>query len=168
MRIAREAEAAGARYVKVGLRTRDVDKANRILSSVEAATARTAVVAAGYADGDAADALPIEALPRLAHDAGCTGILVDTWAKDGRTLLDVVDESRLASLIDDARRRGLHVALAGSIDASTWTRVVRLGPDWVGVRGAVCSGGRHGPICTERLADWGRRVGRCESASEPR
>jgi uncharacterized protein (UPF0264 family) len=96
---------------------------------------------------------------RSAVKAGARGILVDTWRKDRRALLDHFSIERLASLSVGARAAGLLVALAGSLDGDAIARLAGLA-DVVGVRGAACRGGRSGEVDAGRVAELRRRVGR--------
>ena len=46
------------------------------------------------------------------------------------------------------------LAIAGSINQDTLSRVMPLRPDLIGVRGAVCTGDRHSPLCQRRVLEF--------------
>lgn len=152
------AGAAGAAYVKVGLRGAMTEAAAVALVAAVAGGARAAapgvrVIAGGFADAAAIGALAPARLPGVAAAAGADGILLDTALKDGRRLLDRLDLAALRAIVAEARRLGLLVALAGSLRAADLRAVAALGPDLVGVRGAACAGGRReGPIDEARVS----------------
>jgi uncharacterized protein (UPF0264 family) len=72
--------------------------------------------------------------------AGFAGAMLDTAAKDGRTLLDHQDESTLTRFIAAARAAGLLAGLAGSLRRAQIPGLLDLAPDVLGFRGALCSG----------------------------
>src|SRR4051812_8001012 len=116
-----------------------VDRARAIGPSV-------AVIAASYADADSARAPSPQAILDAAIDAGAAGALIDTWVKDGRGLLRLLSPDALAAWVARARGAGLLAALAGGLDADEIAILRRVEPDVVGVRGAVCRGGRVGAL----------------------
>lgn len=152
------AAAAGAAYIKIGLRGAMTEADATALIAAVARGARGAgasvrVIVGGFADAAAIGALPPACLPAVAAAAGADGVLVDTARKDGRRLLDWLDPATIGRLIAEARRRGLLVGLAGSLRAEDLPAVAALGPDLIGVRGAACAGGRReGPLDPVRVA----------------
>lgn len=148
LRVRRRATA----YVKLGF-----DPAcggGELLPLLRAAAAASArhpasprLIAVAYADAGGA----AQAILRAARQAGAAGILLDTAAKDGRTLLDFWSESLLRDWVRDGRAAGLEVALAGSVGLRDLARVVALEPDIIGVRGAACAGGRAGSVEAVRV-----------------
>ncbi len=112
-----------------------------------------AIVAVAYADHARAPApSPADVLWAAAR-AGATGVLIDTFVKDGRDLFASVSEEALAEWIAEARALGLLVAVAGSLGLDAIARVADAGPDVMGVRGAACEGGRLGRVSAERVRD---------------
>ena len=83
-------------------------------------------------------------------------VLIDTFVKDGRTLLDWVG-------MEDVSRRllpplpppsGVRVALlAGSLRLEQIEGLCRFEPDWLAVRSAACTwgAGRDQAVCAERV-----------------
>jgi uncharacterized protein (UPF0264 family) len=84
--------------------------------------------------------------------------LIDTWLKDGTTLLDWLPLAELQRLCRSCRQDGVRVALAGSLGLSEVEALRPLQPDWFAVRGAVCRNGRR----TESIdPDAVRRLSEC-------
>src|SRR5262245_21897237 len=79
-----------------GVLRRAVDHARQLGPSV-------AVIAASYADWDSARTLSPATILDAAIAAGAGGVLIDTWLKDGRGLLQHVSVDALASWITRAR-----------------------------------------------------------------
>ena len=146
------AAASGARYIKAGLHgVRGDGQALEVMRAVVRACKehdpRTVVVAAGYADYRRFGGIDPHAVVRAGHAAGADLVMLDTALKDGPALFDALTPGELADFVGAARARGLRVALAGSIRAEHLDALRRLGPDVVGVRGAVCRGGsRSAPL----------------------
>jgi uncharacterized protein (UPF0264 family) len=152
MDAARTGERSAPVYLKLGFA--GVPSLERLAPSlagaVQAAGPRR-LVAVGYGDDVAAGAPPAEEVLRAAIAARTHGFLLDTWHKDGRSLLDHVSTDRLAQLSTAARSAGLLFALAGSLDADAVSRVAALA-DILGFRGAACGGGRSGTVDRRRVA----------------
>jgi uncharacterized protein (UPF0264 family) len=100
-------------------------------------------VAVAYADWRRADAPPPGQVLSWASDQRAAALLVDTWCKDGSSLLDWLSFERLASLAERSKRAALPLALAGALGAREIAVLMPLNPDWFAVRGAVCNRGRR-------------------------
>lgn len=86
-----------------------------------------------------------------AVEAGCAGILVDTWNK--RADAPRVDLS-WRDFVDRARDLGLIVAIAGGLDLRAIRQLRPLLPDYFAVRGAACANGERGArVDRGRVAD---------------
>jgi (5-formylfuran-3-yl)methyl phosphate synthase len=143
--LARESAASGAAFVKLGLRETSLAAAAASLRAARAGLpASVDLVVAGFADFARAGApQPLE-LPELAAAVGAQGCLLDTAVKDGRGLLHWLDERELEAFVAACRARGLLSALAGSLRAEDVARLLPIGPDLIGFRGAACIGDRVG------------------------
>jgi uncharacterized protein (UPF0264 family) len=143
-------------YLKLGFAgTRSREQIQRLIETA-VAVARTMVaapriVAVGYADSERAGTLRPELIGHLAGAANAAGILLDTYEKDGRGLLEWVPLEPLVEWVARSRRSGLVTALAGSLRAGDLTLVCQADPDVIGVRGAACLGGRLGTVSEERV-----------------
>src|SRR6185437_12821060 len=123
---------AGGTFAKVGLAgARSHAAAESLIGGAMDAAARCAtrpgVVVVAYADQGMAGAPHRDLVSTLAAAAGASGVLLDTYLKDGRDLFDHVAEPELRA------------------------RAAGLPADIVGVRGAACAGGRAGRISAARV-----------------
>lgn len=152
------AASIGADYVKAGLygvRTeqRAFELARAVVKGVRSAAPRALPVIAGYADWRRFGGLTPWALVRAAKRAGAAAVMLDTALKDGRSLFDNMTRPELARFLRLARAAGLKTALAGSVGVRMLPALRELGPDIVGLRGAVCLGSdRSRPVSAARLA----------------
>ncbi len=115
-----------------------------------------AAVGVVYADWQAAHAPPPWQVIAAAAQLECRVVLVDTYTKNGRSLLDHWTLHDVRAHIDACRQHGLQVALAGSLTRDMLAQVLPLAPDYVAVRGAACDGHRGGLLSAEKtrqLAD---------------
>jgi (5-formylfuran-3-yl)methyl phosphate synthase len=144
-------------YLKLGFAgSASLERVRRLLRAA-VATATSSVldpdiVGVAYADHRARGTLSPEDVLRAAAAARVTGLLIDTFRKDGRGLLDHLPLARLSALAQRARAAGLLFAVAGSLDPAAISRVAPIA-DVVGVRGAACQGGRAGTVTAERVAE---------------
>lgn len=133
----------GVDYLKAGLHgISSYDEALHMMQGVGRAATMVNpdihVVAAGYADYRRFGGLNPTDLVDAAGDAKCQGVMVDTAIKDGKNLFDAMSLDEMADFLGRGRERGMFVALAGSIKAGHLPTLQELGPDIVGIRGAVC------------------------------
>ena len=108
-------------------------------------------VAVAYADWQRADAPRPDAVCDFACTHACGALLLDTWGKDGTTLLDWLTLAQINRLTQTCRAARVRIALAGSLGAGQVRLLHDSQPDWFAVRGAVCTGGRR-----EQAIDPGR------------
>jgi len=66
--------------------------------------------------------------------------LLDTWGKDGLTLLDWMSRVEIDRLCRACRDAGVPVALGGALSGSLIRTLKPTAPDWFAVRGAACQG----------------------------
>jgi (5-formylfuran-3-yl)methyl phosphate synthase len=93
-----------------------------------------------------ADRAPDLDLVERCADAGFFGVMLDTGDKAAGPLTRHMSKVALARFIDRAHRRGLLAGLAGSLSAAEVPDLAGLGPDYLGFRSALASGGRDGPL----------------------
>ena len=111
-------------------------------------------VAVAYADWQRAAAPKPRALCEFVCAKRWGAFLLDTWQKDGKTLLDFLAPSDIQLLVERCRDAGLPVALAGSLGRREIELLLPVAPDWFAVRGAACRNeDRNGPIDGERVRD---------------
>ncbi len=109
-------------------------------------------IAVAYADYEFTCAPSPEQIVEVAATCGCAGLLIDTFSKQQKRLLDWMDDDHLAGLARHCRSLGLTFALAGRLQASDLPRVLAAHPDIIGIRSAACRAGqRTGPIDADAL-----------------
>jgi len=160
----------GVTYVKAGLfgcRTRQeaFEMMDAIRQAVRMVSATAEVVAAGYADWRRFGGLSPTEVVKAAGAAKCDLVMVDTAIKDGTTLFDHMSNDELREFVTGAHAEGMQVALAGSLKLVHAEQLLELGPDLIGVRGAVCedSTNRHtkiSPVKTKEFVEFFRSSGR--------
>ncbi len=143
----RDRAAATGRRVSVSAALGDAP--NR---AARAAAPGVRVVAAAYAEAALLGSIEPVLLPEVAKYSGADGCLIDTAGKDGRTLFDHLDPGAVSGFVTACRGRGLLCGLAGSLGADHLPLLLELGPDVIGVRGAICEGGRNGRLDPRRLS----------------
>ena len=131
---AEEMAATGVDYVKVGLFP-GAGRADCIRALAPIAV-RTRVVGVLFADSE-----PDMTLLPLMAEAGFAGAMLDTARKGLGRLLDHADLATLGEFIRACRAYGMLTGLAGSLEAPDVPRLLLLGPDYLGFRGALCA--RH-------------------------
>ncbi|MHC2002216.1 (5-formylfuran-3-yl)methyl phosphate synthase [Methylobacterium sp. CM6241] len=134
----------GIGYVKVAVRADFDDDA--LAAAARAAPGRLiAVLFAGAP-------MPDDLVGRLAG-AGFAGVMIDTAAKDGRRLGDLLPAPRLSAFTADARLHGLLSGLAGSLTIADIAVLAAHRPDYLGFRGGLCFGSdRTRGLDPERVA----------------
>ena len=109
-----------------------------VLRRVAEQQPHTRVVAVAYADWQRARAPTPEEIAAFAIEHCVGAFLIDTWQKDGSTLLDWLPLETLAHLHQRCRAADVPIALAGSLGPAEIQKLLPLRPDWFAVRGAVC------------------------------
>ena len=157
---ARAACQTGVAYVKVGFAgMRGPGLAQHVFATARAVYPAPLVLVA-YADSDIAEAPAPDDLVAVADDAEVAGILLDTYDKRGAGLTAVMSAGAIASFVNRAMRPGRMVALAGKLTLADIELARDAGADLVGVRGAVCEGGRLGMVTSSRVRVFRRQLDR--------
>jgi uncharacterized protein (UPF0264 family) len=126
-----------------------------ILDTRRQVPARIHVVAVAYADHAKAKSIPPAEVAKFAKRYRYAAFLLDTFSKDGKTLLDHMSAEELADIVRSLKRGGVKVAVGGSLKLEQLKHVLPAGPDWVAVRGGVCVGGkRTGDLDPARVKKW--------------
>lgn len=100
-------------------------------------------IAVAYADWKQANAISPQEVLAAAIESQCAGLLVDTYSKQGQSLLDSLSLDELGKLIEQARSHKLKIALAGSINLENLAALSDVSPDIIGIRGAACTGNQR-------------------------
>jgi hypothetical protein len=124
-----------------------------------------ALALAAYADHEAAASPePLEVAKSLG-DLGVEWLVIDTWRKDGRTSLDLLEGDALCEVIGVAEGSSVKVVLAGALSAQRIVDAAGYRPAVVGVRGAVCRGGREGVVKASLVAALRRKLDATDAAT---
>jgi uncharacterized protein (UPF0264 family) len=136
--LVRERHEAGANFIKIGIF--ETEAGNSCLEPLSVlAASGVRLVAVLFAD-----AMPGSISIADFADAGFAGIMIDTADKTRGPLTAIMAETDIASFLAEAKRHGLLNGLAGSLDQAAAIRLARLNPDYLGFRGALCTGGGRG------------------------
>lgn len=153
---ARGAASCGVDYVKAGIYgSRDRRSAAAVISAFARAAkeaSRSVVpVAASYGDYRLFSGLSPLDLVAASKGTGVGMVMLDTAAKDGRSLFDFISVKEAGAFVKSAHAAGLQAALAGSLGFKHLALALDLGVDVIGVRGAVCAGSDRKAAIQERL-----------------
>lgn len=148
------AAATGASFVKIGFRRVTTQPGALPLASAarSACTGGAGLVLVAYADAAATGSLSPDTLVEVAARCGASGVLLDTCAKDGGGLFDLLSFDAVSAWVALAHNHGLHAGLAGGLGVRDLAIAADCGADLVGVRGAACDGGRAGRVTASRVA----------------
>lgn len=155
--------ASGFAYAKIGLshwKCRG-DSATKWLQIQRALPPNVCAVQVVYADLEICGAKDFGAAALAAISLAGTSqsplLVIDTFQKDGTNLLDHVDVETLQNLIAAAHDH-VRLVLAGSLTEQAIEKLLPLQPAYIGVRGAVCMGGRDGAVDLARVKSLARLV----------
>jgi uncharacterized protein (UPF0264 family) len=141
---------SGLAFVKWGLSgCNTLDWRSRLAREAERLAQTTPdcrLVAVAYADWQRAAAPTPAEVCRFARELPAGAFLIDTWKKDGTTLLDWLSVREVTRLAEFCRSAGVALALAGTLGKTEIVALKPLAPDWFAVRGAVCRKGRTGTV----------------------
>jgi uncharacterized protein (UPF0264 family) len=146
-------QASVLRFAKFGLAGCHSHKGwmARWLAAVQSLPPSVDAVPVAYADWITADAPSPSVSLALAAQLPARLLLVDTFDKRAGDLLEAISRESLLELIDYAREARVRLALAGSLDAAAIEALLPHAPEYIGVRGAACRGGRDGTIEIARV-----------------
>jgi uncharacterized protein (UPF0264 family) len=111
-----------------------------------------APVAVAYADWKSAAAPPLDAVLEHAAGLNCRAVLLDTFSKSNGCLFDHLTVQDVTRFVDSARQRELTCVLAGGLHANAITQAIKIKPDYLAVRTAVCDSDRTGQLDGRRVA----------------
>lgn len=116
--------------------------------------ARTEVVAVAYADAKRAKTVAPAEVAKFAKRFRYRAFLLDTFVKDGKSLLDFLTLKEIGDMVASLTTAGIVVALGGSLKWEHVKTLRPLGADYLAVRGAVCVGGRGTALDPVRVKKW--------------
>lgn len=113
------------------------------------------VVAVAYVDWEKANSVPPAEVVKFAKRFRYRAFLLDTFAKDGKTLLDHMTATEVTELVESLKRGGVTVAVGGALKPEHRKQLKGVNPDFFAVRGSVCTGGnRDGVLDPVRVKKW--------------
>jgi uncharacterized protein (UPF0264 family) len=113
------------------------------------------MVAVAYADWERAKSVPPAEVAKFAKRFRFKAFLLDTWGKDGKTLLDFMTPGEVADLAEGLKRVYTTVALGGGLRPEHAKQLKAAAPDYFAVRTSVCAGGRRdGVVDAARVKKW--------------
>ena len=143
-------------YAKIGLAGTAADDAHwrqKWAQAVAQLPVHLSPVGVIYADASTCGAPELDHVIRQASALSCGALLVDTFTKDGLTLLDHWCESDVAGFVQAAKQNRMLSVVAGALDHDAAEAVAKLNPDYIAVRSAVCTGDRTGDLCPKLVAN---------------
>jgi len=118
------------------------------------------MVAVAYADWERAKSVPPAEMVRFAKRFRFKAFLLDTWGKDGKTLLDFASPGEVAELVESLKRVETIVAIGGSLRPEHAKQLKPASPDFYAVRSSACAAGkRDGVIDAARVKKWKDAIG---------
>ena len=96
------------------------------------------LIPVAYADWSICDSPGLKDVLKVAQRVSASHLLIDTYVKDGRGLLDWLTLEDIERVIDTAREFKCGIVLAGSLKATDAPPLLMLQPAALAVRGAVC------------------------------
>ena len=113
------------------------------------------MVAVAYADWERAKSVPPAEVAKFAKRFRFKAFLLDTWGKDGKTLLDFMTAKEVADMVDGLKRVYTTVAIGGSLRPEHAKQLKVAEPDYFAVRSSACAAGkRDGVIDATRVKKW--------------
>lgn len=123
------------------------------------------LIPVAYADSSICGAPSLQEVQQVAHRVSASHILIDTFVKDGRGLLDWLSLDELNEVIRTAREFNCGIVLAGSLKIADVPELLKLQPAALAVRGAVCHSdstqqlqSRTTSIASNKVAEWRRCI----------
>ncbi|TSA05606.1 MAG: hypothetical protein D4R76_00300 [Methylococcus sp.] len=91
------------------------------------------------------------AVIRTLRESGFSGVMLDTADKSKGSLRHGRSDDFIGAFVEEAHAHSLLCGLAGSLTLADIEPLSRLGPDYLGFRGALCDGGRTQRLNPSRL-----------------
>jgi uncharacterized protein (UPF0264 family) len=118
------------------------------------------MVAVAYADWERAKSVPPSEVVKFAKRFRFKAFLLDTWGKDGKTLLDFMKPAEVGELVDSLKRVYTTTAIGGSLRPEHLKQLKSVAPDYFAVRTSACAAGkRDGVIDEARVRKWKDAIG---------
>jgi (5-formylfuran-3-yl)methyl phosphate synthase len=102
-----------------------------------------------YADFQASQCPSWDQILAICHGFGGRRVLIDTWQKGEKGLVDFLPMASLQTMIGQAKGMGIDVAIAGSVRCEQIPYLLQTGADVIGVRGAACKNQKRTSVMSE-------------------
>lgn len=110
------------------------------------------VIPVAYADNSVCAAPTWRQILPVAVASRSGWLLIDTFEKAGKTVWDHLSPITYQEICTEVHRRGLRLALAGSVNEASLAPAQLAPPDVIAVRGAVCAAGqRQADVAVDRV-----------------
>ena len=115
-------------FIKIGVYEKNyIDTLSKIVSCKK-------LIAVFFAD----KFLPSREEILILKNSGFSGVMIDTSNKNSGNLFNHVSDSEVHNFISNAKNLNLLTGIAGSINGSHINQIVKLNPNYMGFRGALC------------------------------
>ncbi|RLE50090.1 MAG: hypothetical protein DRJ31_02470 [Candidatus Methanomethylicota archaeon] len=137
----------GVDYIKLGMRgisslADGIALVKQVKEALSFFNLKPKLVIASYGDYVRAGTLNPKQVLKIAETCEADFFMLDTYIKDGKSLLSFTSLEQLKELIAKSHGLGLKIALAGSLSLDDALKLKPLEPDVLGFRKAACSGNR--------------------------
>lgn len=133
-------EQLGIEYIKIGVfDTNLLQEHSSFLESIKDITIKTVgVIFADLINNEE----EIEKILKLNYD----GLMIDTVSKNSRSTLDIFSADTLKYFVKSCKKSGKFCGISGSLRSVKFEDVLSLQPDFIGLRGALCSNAKREDI----------------------
>lgn len=133
-------EHLGIEYIKIGIFDSNLLQQHSIfLKSIKKLSIKTVgVIFADLINND----LELENILKLNYD----GLMIDTVSKNHQSTLDILSGDTLKFFVDSCKKSGKFCGISGSITPTKFEDALSLQPDFIGLRGALCSNSKREDI----------------------
>ena len=133
-------EQLGIEYIKIGVfDTNLLQEHSTFLESIKDTTLKTVgVIFADLINNEK----EIEKILKLNYD----GLMIDTALKNNRSTLDILSAETLKYFIESCKESGKFCGISGSLTSIKFEDVLSLQPNFIGLRGALCSNSKREDI----------------------
>ena len=133
-------EQLGIEYIKIGVfDTNLLQEHSSFLESIKDITIKTVGVIFADLINNVQE---LEKILKLNYD----GLMIDTVSKNNKSTLDILSGDILKFFVESCRKSGKFCGISGSIKPTRFEDALSLQPDFIGLRGALCSNSKREDI----------------------
>jgi len=127
----------GLDFVKIGIFKKKYSEFENFLGEIKKKNIKTNIVLVFFVEDKNFLKFVFDNLKKL-KDSRIKVILLDTYVKNTKSLLDICPRSFLEKLVNRSNFFELQIGLAGKINAKQIPQLIKLGPKIIGLRSGVC------------------------------